>query len=540
MSVKIRPCLKKNKGEKGMIRREISSDEEEKIIAGLIVSDKICRDTIKLIKNDTFQNLYAQKIAGWIIDYYKTYKKAPKKTIQDIYRTEIDNIRDKDEIDIIGSMVSKISESIDSGEKLNEDYLIDKAVEYCKKRSLKSIAEKIESYLERGKLVEAERTLQSYRQVSKDSSKFIDPFSDESVRKFFEDEANNANALFRMPGALGNLIGDFERGTLVGIMAPTKRGKSFLMTEIGLEGFFERYKVLDISLEMNQYKMERRLLRRITAFGEENKEYIYPCFDCYKNQINSCDKPIRRSRCGIREKIGDEYGEKPMVLDVSLPYTPCSECRGTSDFIPESWFTLIRRPKKSLLSTRKVVKGIRQMYSDNFRLVCYPKFSANVSDIKADIDRLEQEEDFIPDVIIVDYADILKPEDSRVTGRDRYDETWKMLGNLADTRKALVVTGSQTNKASADKKFVTQTDVSEDWRKVANVDVMISLNQTPEEKRQGVMRVAVVAGRDDEFDQFKNCTILQNLALGQVCLDSEMNILKRSDTNKKEKIKRRS
>jgi hypothetical protein len=99
-----------------------------------------------------------------------------------------------------------------------------------------------------------------------------------------------------------------------------------------------------------------------------------------------------------------------------------------------------------------------------------------------------------------------------------------MFGNLADTRKALVITASQTNRQSFDKKNVTATDASEDIRKIANVDMMIGLNQTPDEKKDGVMRVSVAAGRDDDFNQLKTCIVLQNLALGQVCLDSELDI----------------
>jgi hypothetical protein len=85
-----------------------------------------------------------------------------------------------------------------------------------------------------------------------------------------------------------------------------------------------------------------------------------------------------------------------------------------------------------------------------------------------------------------------------------------------------VFTASQTNRASFDKANVTQTDAAEDIRKIANVDMMLSLNQTPKEKRENRMRIAVVAGRDDDFDQFKTCLILQNLELGQSLLDSEM------------------
>jgi replicative DNA helicase len=499
--------------------KSIDNTIEEKILTGLIVSDKICRDSIKLIKKDAFQNPYSWIVAKWISNYYKEYKKSPKTTIQDIYNVEKSNLK-PEESEFIGSFLSKLSESFEKEEKFNEDYILDQSINYYKKRALKNISEKIDSCLDLDKLVDAEKALQSYKEIRRDSTKFLDPFSDDEIKKFFEDEQNDTNKMFRLPGALGELIGDFERGTFIGVMGPAKRGKSFWLMEIALRAFFERYKVLFVSLEMNSFKMKRRLLKRITAFGDETKDHIYPCFDCWKNQMNVCNKPVRTNNIKLR----DEEGNKPKEFNPSAEYKTCTVCRGKRDYIPERWFTIIRRPRRTLNNTRKNVQGLRHQFGENFKLVCYSKFSANISDIKADIELLEQDENFIPDVIVVDYADILAPEDSRIIGRDRYDDTWKMFGNLADTRKALVITASQTNRQSFDKKNVTATDASEDIRKIANVDMMIGLNQTPDEKKDGVMRVSVAAGRDDDFNQLKTCIVLQNLALGQVCLDSELDI----------------
>lgn len=508
-------------------RRQINNDIEEKILIGLIVSDKVCRDTIKLIRKDTFVNPYSHTIAKWIIDYYRKYKKAPNKHIQDLYNTEKNRLKEEESV-LISSFLSKLSDEFEKEDRINEDYLIDKTVSYFKKRALKNISEQVESCVEVDKLEDAEKALQSYKQISKDSAKFIDPFSDDEIKKFFEDEAASSNILFRLPGALGSLIGDFERSTLVGIMSPAKRGKSFLLEEIAIQAFFEKLKVVLVSLEMPQFMMKRRLLRRITAQDKETKNYFYPCFDCFKNQMDTCSKSERTNHVKLR----DSDGEKPQ-FDPNMDYSPCTVCRGKSDFIPETWFTSIHRTKRTLSGTRRIAQGIRQMFRDNFRLVCYPKFSANVKDIKSDLETLEFDEDFVPDVIVIDYADILAPEDSRVTGRDRYDETWKMFGNLAFSKRCLVVTASQTNRASADKKYVTQTDVSEDWRKIAHAEIMIAINQTGEEKRKGYIRVSVVAGREEEFDQKRSCIVLQNLELGQVCLDSE--IAYTSDINLKDK-----
>jgi replicative DNA helicase len=509
-------------------RRRIEDDVEERVLTGMIVSDKVLRDTVTMIRKDSFQNPYAQTVARWIQDYYRQYRKSPQSHIQDIYNIEKNRLKDEESV-LIASFLSKLSSKFEDEEKVNEDYLIDKATQFFKKRTLKTISEKMESFLELDKVEEAERELQTYKQISKDVSNVIDLLSDEELKKFFRDEANEANKLFRMPGKLGELIGDFERGTLVAVMAPAKRGKSFMLLEISVQAYFEKFNVLIISLEMDAFRMKRRFVKRITAFGDEAKGYVYPCFDCFRNQINSCVRPQRTNKIKLR----NSDGEKPETFDPTLDYKPCDVCRGKNkNYLPETWFTVIQRQKRNLRNSMKVFQATKSMYGeDRVKLICYPKFSANVSQIKADIDTLEFNENFIPDVIVIDYADILAPEDGRLSeGRDRSDATWKMFGNLASTRRALVVTASQTNRLSFKKKNVIDVDVAEDIRKLANVEMMLSLSQTPEEKRQGLIRVAVVAGREDEFDQYKSCLVLQNLNLCQSYLDSEIVI---SDKEKK-------
>jgi hypothetical protein len=96
-----------------------------------------------------------------------------------------------------------------------------------------------------------------------------------------------------------------------------------------------------------------------------------------------------------------------------------------------------------------------------------------------------------------------------------------MLKNLAAVKHCLVVTASQSNRKTLDKKDVKASDIAEDIRKVAHVDAMYSLSQTPEEKSKGTMRLGVVAHRWQDFNELSYVTVLQQLQTGQVMLDSE-------------------
>jgi hypothetical protein len=67
---------------------------------------------------------------------------------------------------------------------------------------------------------------------------------------------------------------------------------------------------------------------------------------------------------------------------------------------------------------------------------------------------------------------------------------------------------------------VEQQDLAMWIGKLGHVDAMFSLNQTNEDKRNGIMRLGTLVKRFDEFDSQKTCQLIQNLKFGQFCLDS--------------------
>jgi replicative DNA helicase len=498
-------------------RKLIDNKIEEKILTGMIVDTQFMKEIHRMIKKDTFVIPYTNIIYKWIADYFKIYNESPKVHIQDIFELEKSNIIKEDEKEIIAAYLSKLSNNYEQEASFNREYLKDKAVQYVKKRSLRTAADKILHLIELDRIDEAEKEVTRYKQVSKETSGVFDPFSDFEVKQYFHDLEDRTNILFSFPGALGKLLGEMERHWLVGILAPSKKGKSFWEQEFAVAALLEGKRVLFISLEMSKSKVKRRLYKRMTGFADESGEQKYPCFDCRKNQFDTCKKKERTNQI----KLMNEEGNKP-IYDKDADYRPCIACRGKKDYVAGTWFMMIKRDAMKQANTLRVIRGVRQAFADKLRIKAYPAFSANIADVMADLNELDVAEGFNPDVVVIDYADILAPEDNRVTGRERIDETWKTLKMLSDKHHCLVVTASQSNRKSFDKKYVDVTDIAEDIRKIANSDLFIALNQTPTEKREGVMRVNCIIDRDSAFDSYVSCLCLQQLDCGQVCLDSEM------------------
>ena len=294
---------------------------------------------------------------------------------------------------------------------------------------------------------------------------------------------------------------------------------SFYLDEFRHIAVLNRLKVAFISLEMEHEEIAGRGYKRVSAMAEDQEIFVYPVFDCIYNQYDSCKKDCRTNHI----KLVNKEGEKP-PFSIENPYKPCTVCRGEigGKYVPEVWYERMEKPKLTLSRMKKKGKGILAMYGDLVRLIAHPVGTVNLQDIERDLDLLEFSENFVPDVVVIDYADILKKEDPREFGRDAINTTWKALKSLSQKRNCLVVTGTQANRDSIEKLRVTQINTGEDIRKLAHVNSMMVLNQTPWEKKLGIMRIGLIAHRSIFFDEMTQVQVLQALDMGQTHLDSEI------------------
>jgi hypothetical protein len=155
------------------------------------------------------------------------------------------------------------------------------------------------------------------------------------------------------------------------------------------------------------------------------------------------------------------------------------------------------------------------------RAISYPRFTASISDIRRDLFLLEQHESFIPDVIIVDYADILKPDVSK-DKRNEIDDIWKMLASMAAERHCIMFTASQGTRGAIYKSDMSQDDLAEWIGKLGHVDMFLGLNQSKDEKRSKIIRVNGLVHRHREIDEHISAVLLQQLEVGQFCLDTHI------------------
>lgn len=147
----------------------------------------------------------------------------------------------------------------------------------------------------------------------------------------------------------------------------------------------------------------------------------------------------------------------------------------------------------------KVVEEVVTRYKQRGGDLYVKSYQAHVSttaDIEADLDMLAEDFGWTPDIIAIDYADLLKPVDKKITDkRLQIQSVYFDIKNMNNRRDVLTFTLSQVNKNAVDKKVINMSHFAEDFGKAANCDAAFAICQTKEERKVGIARLIPVVQR---------------------------------------------
>jgi len=492
-------------------REDADHSIERQILVGMITNTRFLMEVKPVLELDLLQVPLIAKIAKWCLDYFNKYKKAPADHIQDLFSSYMkdENIRDV-ELELLSELLERVSEEYEQEEStFNVEYILDKSEDYFKKRRLAILAEDIKAELtSNSEVPNIEVLISKYNKDKAISNRLlgtgINLFDDkESMRTAFE---YDTESLFTLTGALGDLINDqLTRDGFISILAPEKRGKTWWLVEMAIQAYFQRCNVAFFEVgDMSKSQIIRRIAIRITGRSNKEKytgEIEIPVLNCRRNVENTCRKLRKKERpefcitCFEKKRRGFEPIFSTKIKIIENPLT---------------W-------KAAYWKAKSILKNAR---GKRFKLSVHPNKSINVSEIRDILTIWEDSEEFIPDVIVIDYADILKPEDNRKEFRQQQNETWQALRALGQEKNCLVMTATQADAASYTKSNISMANFSEDKRKNAHVTGMIALNQTLKNKSKGVMRLAWVILREGRFDENTVVTVLYSFEMGKPHLKS--------------------
>jgi hypothetical protein len=450
--------------------RTFRPDTANRILTSLILDKDVTSQVARIwTQNGLFPNKWSNLVAGWCIDYWRDYQEAPGAVIQQIYENWVnDNEVDKDNQDMVERFLRGLSDKYESGDELPvSQYMVDKASKYFSKVKL----QKLGNFLSNGASVEdCERKIQKYKSINLGAHEFLDPISEEAVDAAFQYFGDD---VIEYPGPLGQFFGNkLTRESLIAFTAPEKRAKSFWLMDLAWMGLRQRRKIAFFEVgDMSKAQLMRRFMARCAKRPFRAQEVKYP---------------INLSR---------ENGEIQVEHETKI----------------------FRENLSKQMANKCVNKRQRLSFSKKLRISCHPTQTVNVSDIEGLISQWESASGWVPDVVLIDYADILAPPAGIRERRDQINETWMQLRRLSQELHCLVGTATQGNAKSYTAHTIGQGNFSEDKRKNAHVTCMFGINQLPDEKTRGIQRINCFDVRDGEESSVyvANC-----LALGRTAVKS--------------------
>lgn len=153
--------------------------------------------------------------------------------------------------------------------------------------------------------------------------------------------------------------------------------------------------------------------------------------------------------------------------------------------------------KETKQESIKALLKFKELLGCNLYIREYPTRTASVLDITAELDSLRAE-DFESDLVIVDYASIMKPVRNREARWIEIEETVEMLRGLANEFCVPVWTAAQTRQNALGKKTPTLEDLGESFGQAKIADVVLIICQDETEYKEGRIRIVVAKNRDNK------------------------------------------
>jgi replicative DNA helicase len=438
---------------------------EKQILTAMIIDETFLGRIQGIYSSDLFVTPYAKLVSKWCVDYFREYKQAPKKNIENIFLEYSEKIQDKAIIELVSYFLECLNDDV---KEINTEYLIDQAEKHFNKIKLEKMLKDAENAMSLGKPEKAQEIVSEHSTVAISQAAGLFPFSEEAMTMAF---SATAAPLFTYTGAFGHFINEqLVPDSFISIMGSEKKGKSFWLMEFGMRALIQGNKVA--YFEVGDMSAPQ-ILRRMNGWMAKlpMKEGIYPI-------------PISIDRAGGEVAIEHDLVEYPY----GITHVNAKD-------------VIVKTVEKTGVSP------------DLCKLSCHSNGSINVSGIRSILKTWEANEGFVPTVIIIDYADILAPESGRGEKRDQIDETWRALRRLSQDYHTCLITATQTDAKAYEQEMITMSNFSDCKNKLSHVTGTIGLCQTEEEKTQGIMRLNWVTRREGESYVSKFVYVAQALSI---------------------------
>lgn len=430
----------------------------------------------KLVRNAVPPELYGgpyKVIAARVYDFIDRYKKAPKDHIADILSDKLESKDNKREANLYADILDGIR---NQAPVINKSYTLSQLQTFIDRQSLRSIAVDLTKALQR----DTEESIDEAKDLlGKARTQQLSVF-DPGLR--LSDTKRALRFLDIQDQSFPTGIPEFDRRgfgptrkELWMLIASTGHGKTWGLIQLAKMALLQRLRVCHISLEMGEERCSQRYFQALLAISKRKEAFNVTKFE--------------------RDQLGrvTDYVEHRVTSRLSLD-----------------------DPNIRSKLTKRAQRMIRLL--DNVYIRDFPTGALSMRQLEAYLDNLENTERFTPDLLIVDYPDLMDLGDDEL--RIALDLQFKGIRGIAGKRNLAAAVVSQSHRSGAKTKTLGLENIAEAWAKNTHVDVAMTYSQTEAERKLSLARLFLAKGRNDS-DKF-TVVISQNYGLGQFVVDSTL------------------
>ena len=151
-------------------------------------------------------------------------------------------------------------------------------------------------------------------------------------------------------------------------------------------------------------------------------------------------------------------------------------------------------PTAEIKFQQEVVRKSLEKVKGKLLIKYFPTRSASVQTLNAHLKQVELS-GLKPDLVIVDYADIMKDNSGVRELRHQLGNIYEDLRGLAGEMDIPIWTASQANRSSLDEDEITASNVAESYSKVMTSDFVMSMSRKIEDKVGNTARFHIIKNR---------------------------------------------
>jgi replicative DNA helicase len=445
----------------------MGSSLQENVLT-LLCFDLESANTIRgYVTPDLFEGDIYQTIVTAALDFLDKYKDVPGDHLPDLIEPLIKKTEGNKK-ELFERTLLSLYQFKDS---INKEYALNELTKFVRQQKLKQTLTSAVKNVQSGNIDEAEAELSNHLKTSLDTFDIGLSFADfpKKYDSIFGEQAECFSMGIPSLESMG--IGP-ARKELFTILTLPSRGKTWFEVHLAKMGMMHRLRVLYVTLEMSEVKIAGRFLQCL--------------FSMTRRKVEGLEIPVLEK---------DELG-RFMDIDFHEVSRPSCDDKNIKEFL--------NRKMRYLGSRYQLV--IKQ----------FPPNTLTIRGLEAYLDLLERQANFIPDVVCVDYPDLMKLDAKNV--RIETGIIYKGVRSVAVDRNLAMVAASQSSKEGKKVRWIDMENFAEDYSKAGISDTIISYNQSDSEYKLGLARLLVAKTRDEA----RNVKILiaQSYKIGQFVLDS--------------------